>query len=696
MFITGFYFCVTSSRVRPKQKQNPNTNMMNQDPLNFEYGKVRFEIHRSQVEDECDPPLSALPEVVGVHTAAHAEQFPVNANSDLSIIFGEQNGVTLPPVITSDSFRSLMTGMLVSDYLAPWVHEKRLEEIFRTACTLTINLIYDTGLLKHQPEDPRDEIIRGKRNRKKVNYAASKSDNDTVSDSDDGSIFTMDTDISRKKQKKSHGSTESENTGGSSVSEQDSEEEVGGDDVSTESEASLAEEQDLYLFTHERMRAYALHGLDTANDKVTWKTVFNEWWSKCFEQRFMDNPEFYDLIWPRIERINYDTNPHRRKSKNNLDIYIAESMSDTIKTVKNATLDKFPLKATRTLCSVHFDINNTSLTFTFNSGFTQPQPLQKRGKVKDDKNNKHHKVVHVQRSRANPVLLRVTGGGLFHAIKKTVKDIHGINISEYEIQFLTGFGKGRGWFYDVMDMEINERHVEMRYNPDESRTEYSSMLTIIHSRVMRGMMWWGNPNTAFDVTEYAIAKGQFEKITEGFHRLYYSDMEHDQSNKFASLSNSKEVMTFNLIYLYGEVKRCIDDLKEHVGYEYLDKSKPIWERLSYTPHGVQDSMRTLAQLFDITSKSRFDDERIQFCSKGVIAMEMSKVRELQKSSDAIYLLSTSLSRKLSRCAFTKCWETLKNGNKCYPRRSKKLNVSALKTIEDMHEFNKKIDDMVVI
>lgn len=680
---------------------------MEEEPLVFEYGRVRFEVHRSNIQDDCEPPLSATKDVIGLHTAAHATHFPVNTNSDLSIIFGEQTGTVLPPVITPDTFRSLMTSMLVADYLAPWVDEKRTSDIFRTACDLTINLIYETGLLKEEVVggNPRDEIIRGKRQKRQVNYAESDSDESTSPSSDDeDSLFEMDQESPKKKNRKSSNGSDNNSCDEESESSESSESsDISDDDDdsgSIQSEESLAEEKDLYVFTHERVRGYVMKGLGTAQDRAEWKLVFDEWWDKCFESRFMENPDLYDIIWPRIERINYEINPHRKRKKNDLDIYIAEAMASTIKTVKNQTVDKFPLKATRTSSVVGFEMGDITFTFCFKAGFTQPQPLQKRGKVAGDKSNKNHKVVVVHKKKANPILLKVTGGGIFYALKKVLKQESNIDIDKEKIQFMAGFGGGKGWIEDVFDMEVMARNVELKYVHNENRSEYTTLLLSLHSRVMGSMTQWGlqrppqDTQTKIDITEYAVASSRFHKATLGVHDLYHKNLFKDQRGKFSAVYFSEEVKVYSLIYLYSSASSLVEELEEHVGYDSLDHSKPDWEQLAYTPHGVQSTVRSIAQVLEILKLSRLDDQSVYYCSKGIIDMDMERVRKLQACDDAITLISNSLKHKISWCGFSRCWERLKDGSSCYPRRSKKLNTNVIKTIKDMREFNKKINEML--
>lgn len=665
---------------------------MDEDKLIFEYGQIRFEIHESNVEDDCDPPLSASDQVVGLHTAANTDRFPTNANSDLAIIFGEQDGATIPKITTPDSFRSLMTCMLVADYLAPWVNEERMNGVFKSACTLIVNLIYDTGLLKDYTEEEKEQTTtNGKRAKRKVNYAES-----TSGDDDSGSIFTMDSEQPTKKPRLSEEAAQDTNSESSDSDEDSTAEST----QSLESEESLADEKDLYLFTHERMRGFAIAELDTAKQKVEWKAVFTEWWDKCFEKRLIDNPELYDLIWPRIERINYDLNPHRRKKVNDIDLYIADGMQGLMKEVKFSTKDKLPLKATRSSCTVSLEYSGYNPTYFFHSGFTQPRPLQKRGKVND---NGQHSIVKLGKRSVNPVVLRVNGAGIFHAIKKMVKADIDVDLELDKIQFSNGWDKhhSRGWLKDVLSMEVcpESRDIVLKYVPDEPRFEYMNLLLSIHSRVIGGLTDWENATTSVNqqvvhISDYAKYKEKFIKVSYGVHPLYHAGLAKEQNAKLFELQDTRHAFVFNTLFHYSHAVDAYNSLKEHTDFDALDHSKPEYERMRYTPPGAQEEMHKLARIFDMLSGKEPPGKFALECTNKTISFTREEIMKMENNENLIMAIGSGLKYRLRYAEFARCWEHKKDGTKFYPRKSKKFNTNVIRLIIGMDKLVKEVNEMM--
>ena len=163
--------------------------------------------------------------------------------------------------------------------------------MFRTACDATIDLLY-TSVIADSEEVL---VVNGKRKRESIDYDEAKRARTGESEEESG-----DEESEEEEESDEEDSDDSDFSGSGSGDDSD-EEEDDEDDSEDESgdgsnsEVDVSEEQDPYLYTHERMRGFALCG---ANDTDKWKTVFAEWWDRVFERRLMDDPDLAIKIWP--------------------------------------------------------------------------------------------------------------------------------------------------------------------------------------------------------------------------------------------------------------------------------------------------------------------------------------------------------------------------------------------------------------
>ena len=438
----------------------------------FMHGNIVFVFCKEKFEEDMEPPLSATDTVRGLHAASVATDYPSDTNQMLTCIMKGQ-WVTANSVIkTPEDFRGHMTAMLALDFLAPWVNEDTIKGVFRTACDATIDLLYTNAISDSTEESL---VVNGKRKRDTVDYDEVKR-----------ARIEGDEEESEESEESEENDDEEDSEYSSSGSE--SEEDESDDDESgtkssdsdcSGSELDVSEEQDPYLYTHERMRGFALCG---AVDTDNWKTVFAEWWDRVFERRLMDDPDLAAKIWPAMDDYceRYSFGGKRKTDPNNLNKEIAKICNVELKRIQASTAAKDPLKATRLAASMNMYADCTKDSkhgfehYNFHLGYTQPLPFYKRTKVNQDEDQ--HKFAVSRRVNANPILHRVTGGAILKVVIDRMEKQFGVKVEPAQVLFGGGFGSGTGWLLDFENKPL-KRSIDIIILKDaELRTKVTSVL----------------------------------------------------------------------------------------------------------------------------------------------------------------------------------------------------------------------------
>ena len=663
--------------------------MAEEAPLVFEHGKIAFDLHKEQYEEDMEPPLGSSEEVIGLHAASTVTDYPSGVNQMLACIMrGEWNAAT-SSIKKPEDFRGHMTAMLTLDYLAPWIKEETIKSVFRTACDATIELLYTSAISDFTEESL---VVDGKRKRVTVDYGESKRARFTEG-SDDEESDEEESDDDEESDEESDDSSYSDSGHGSDHNESEEEDNESRSSVS-ESELDVAEEKDPYLYTHEHMRAFALTG---AVDTGKWKVVFAEWWNRVFERRLMDDPDLAVKIWPAFDDYceRWGGGGRRNSDPNNLNREIAKVCASELKRIQAGTEAKVPLKATRRAHSVNIYADFTKdeklgfAHYNFHLGFTQPLPFYKRTKVKTEDNQ--HKFAQARRVKANPILYTVTGGDLLKVVVARMKTQFDVTISPEQV-FFTG-GKGSGWLVDFEDMKMKDCFDIIILSDPELRALtkiklencYRDMACI--KDVCKPWMDDGKTENSVGVERRILDIEDFRKGIERFDGIILSPLQgcHTHSPKLHP-------------FYYNHLKQMIVESVPGVFAKSPESGTPSHALRSLCLLGyaikwvesddyVQYTGSRASRIKDICWGTRGEAvaDKFQLLKKlRMVTTEM--IRSAFKPSDGVHLpLSDELKAGFDKVQyFHGCWTKKKNGTYMVPRHSERLKKS-LEKAEDAIE-----------
>ena len=543
---------------------------------NFKCGKIRFVVSKSVYQDGI-PPVYTCPQgsVEGVYLAGRARKFPAHVNTVLGKIFSGED-TTFDTVKTPEDARVYIVMMLVAHYLRPWVKPELYKSIMYRACTVAVDLLTDEKLLDVEEEEEQ-LTVTGKRRRTEVatykeddDEEEGDSDDEEEGGSDDGEEGDSDDDDSVY----SEGDSDDEwaEHVGSGASNDDEEEdsdegeEEGGEEGDYDNDSVVEDESDLLLRLHERFRAFILTGANGEHAGV-WKTIFAEWWERCFEEIVGDD-ELYDRIWPAVEIFGgswwkraSQPDPH---SLNN---DIARLVKPALAEAKRAARYDTPLKPTRLKTGLVLDTPYVQLDkkggpdryFHFHAAFTQQRPFGKRVKIEQE--GEERVIAGTDPILCNPILYTVTIGDL-------VKTVGNRNLLTKPLDPDLLFSSGnKAWVYDIQSEKAIHSNTYWVYH-SKGRTACVKMVQDCHDDAMKSLE---RAKTEFSYTvvrDIVASFLRFNAHTKNLNRdIYYGAKEDEQNTVFNKDIRSDVRMTISNIMYFIQVESIksvfIDYIEKH-------------------------------------------------------------------------------------------------------------------------------------